>query len=81
MKRFSRIILISSLVGVIAFVTVILLYEIKFFKTFSINIPKWLFVIITGLIYIKFEEKWWIKLLSFILGIVIFMVLLVIFIP
>ncbi len=72
-------------VGSYSLAIIILLYLTVIFLPESINInedvSRSLFVIMTAIFFAVSKEKWWIKIVSTLLGLVVFLILIVLLVP
>ncbi|MFD4820529.1 hypothetical protein [Peribacillus butanolivorans] len=66
-------------------VTALLLYITIIFLPDSLNInekvSKWVFMIMIFTLFTISKEKWWIKLISMFLGLAVFMLFIILFVP
>ncbi|MBN3555773.1 hypothetical protein JYA63_15960 [Fictibacillus nanhaiensis] len=69
-----RIILYSFVVSFMLFVSTIVLPD---YFDFNERISKWIFIITVSIIFLIVKEKWWIKIISAFLGIIVCIVLFV----
>ncbi|PEA23870.1 hypothetical protein CN923_13615 [Bacillus cereus] len=64
----------SIAVGILMFVTIVIMPEFNIIHSLPIDISKWLYYLVLGIFFLVVKEKWWIKMVSIILGIGVFMI-------
>lgn len=76
-----RILIYALMGGVLLFITTAILPELEDIQAMSTNVAKWIYFVIIGLFLVVVKEKLWIKVISLILSLFVFMLLVVLFVP